>query len=226
MEPCFLSLDQIDADWALEQAREIVKTYPRFERSNTSGKFFRTYECWHFHKDSDVALIREFVRLCEAHRSRFEAVFNRALEIDFIILGYTADSSREMCIYHKDGFYFDGQMHLTILGNGNIHVLGDSTGDHLLNFPNGQFWYLNSSRYVHKIVPSQGERFELCAAVSYRKDLVKRMMPAVSKDPSRHLELNNPELLAYRKKLIRDQWLATQEGRASSDTVAEFSHDL
>jgi len=226
IEQPYLMLDQIDAQWCLKQGREIVSTLPMFERSNTSGKFYRNYECWHFYRDSQNPLIQEFMRLCERHRAHFESVYQRPLQIDYVILGYTQDSSQEMCIDHKDGFYFDGQMHLTLLGNAHIRVLAEDNQPELIHVPNGSFWYLNSSRYVHKIVPTQGERFELCAAVSYRRDLVEKLKSAVVDAPSRHLELRDPSLIEYRKKLIADQIRATKEGRASSHTVADFSHHV
>lgn len=226
MNAPYLLLDQIDSEWCLTQCRDIITSLPMFERSNTSGKFYRNYECWHFYRDSQHPLIQEFMRLCAQHKDQFESVYQRPLQIDYVILGYTQDSSQEMCIDHKDGFYFDGQMHLTVLGNAHVRVLDHDGTPELIRVPNGSFWYLNSSRYIHKIVPTQGERFELCAAVSYRRDLVEKLKTAVIDAPSRHLELRDPELIAYRKKLIVDLIRATKEGRASSHTVADFSHHV
>ena len=226
LTPSHYLFDQIDGEWCLRQCREIISTLPMFERSNTSGKFYRNYECWHFYRDSQLPIIREFLRLCEAHSATFESVFHRPLQVDYIILGYTRDASQEMCIEHKDGFYFDGQMHLTVLGNAQIRIhVTDEKTEHIA-VPNGRFWYLNSTRYLHKIVPSSGERFELCAAIGYRRDLVERLKSAVVEAPSRHLVLKDPELIAYRKRLIGDQIRATKEGRASNQRVAEFSHDV
>ena len=237
-EPTHKIFHNLDPNWCLREAKRITQTIPMFERSNTSGKFYRTYHCWHFHRDSNEPLIQKFLELCEQQREIFTATYHRPLEIDFLILAHTPDSSQEMCIYHKDGHYFDGQMHLTILGNANIHVLHDTqfepsptepvnlASGELIRVPNGTFWFLNSTRFTHKILPSTGERFELCAAVNYRKDLVHSMMRAVSEKPSRHLELIDEQFIEYRKGLIRAQLKATIERRASNSGVAEFSHEI
>ena len=140
--PTHTIFDKLDPDWCLEQAQWIIDNLPMTETSNSSGKFYHNYRCWHFFKDSEVPLIKEMVRLIQEQAKQFEEIYRRVPIPNFFVLAHTIDDSKEMCVWHKDRYFFNGQYHCTIKGNANISV-DDGKEVHNINLPNGTVWYLS-----------------------------------------------------------------------------------
>ena len=102
VEPTHNTFGKLDAQWCLEQCKYIVNELPRTEKSNASGKFFNTYEQWKFHKSSNLPIMKKFREELEKHLPEWEKIYNRKPRIDFFILAYTKDSSKEISIWHTD----------------------------------------------------------------------------------------------------------------------------
>lgn len=195
-----------------------------FEFSNGSGKFYGTYQTWHFHKSSNHPLIRSFADAAEKYAPEFERIYKKKLNIEFISLAYTPDASRPLCIRHKDGFFFDGQLHLTILGNS--HIIVEDPNEKVLTFDNGTFWYLNGSEYFHTIQPTHGERFELLAPVNQRPEDVAAKKICISDAPERYLDSTHPGWISLRSRQIEHVRQAVIHKRASNLQIAAFNEDF
>lgn len=223
-EKHFLEFDMLDPQWCLDQAESIISKYPYSERSNVSGKFFKNYQGWIFHKTSSLSLIQTFGKFCQKYADSFKEQFSKKLEVEFIRLNLVEDASEEICIWHKDGYFFDGQMHLTVLGNACVEVQNNNKIE-FLHFPNGTFWYLNGSRYYHRIVPTKGRRIEICAPISPRRESVKIMKKALVKSPEKRVDGNNSELLVLQRKYVHYILKAIENKKASNLEVADFCVD-
>ena len=218
--PTHTIFDSIDPDWCLSECRKIISDLPMTESSNISGKFFHTYKTWHFHKTSQLPIIKAFVEFTEKHREEFEKIYNKPLEIDWIVLAYTSDDSEEMSVWHKDRYYLDGQFHITVQGNANIDI---DTGKEKFNLkvPNGTVWYLNATHYYHKICPGNGnERFELCAPVNMRPEIRKWKLKANPNDRIQLVNGDNEEYMKLKQWLVSGQEEAVKAGTASNISVA------
>jgi hypothetical protein len=218
--PTHTIFESLDASWCLDECKKIVKDFPMTESSNSSGKFYHTYKCWHFHKSSNVPIIKKFSESIMMHKTKFEEVYNKELNIDFIVLAYTSDNSEEMSVWHKDRHFMDGQFHISVQGNGNIDV-NDNEKVFNVSVPNGTLWYLNATHYFHKICPGTGiERFELCAPVNMRPEHRDWKLKAVSNDEWRHISGENPEYTNFRKHIAQGVKEAVARGTASNTSVA------
>lgn len=223
----YFKFDKINATkWCERQARLIVSKYPFTAAGNSSGKFFKNYKCWHFHKSSSLPLIQIFAELCEKHTHSFKSRFKKSLGIEFIVLTYIEDASIESCIWHKDGYFFDGQMHLTILGNASIEIKTKHNESKHLRFPNGSFWYLNGSQYQHRISPFPGERLEICAPVNPFREGLNMQLRAIESEPSEKLlKSSNPEWISLQKKCSQYVLQAVDKRTASNFKIADFNVD-
>jgi len=220
MNPTHTIFNKLNPDWCLEQAQWIVKNIPMTESSNSSGKFFHTYRCWHLHKTSEIPIIKEMNRLIEEQSKQFEEIYNRAPKTDFFILAHTIDDSKEMCVWHKDRYFFNGQYHITIKGNANISV-DDGKDIHNIDVPNGTMWYMNGTEYKHKINTGTGtERFELCAPISQRPEHVKVKIKGVVNNKWKYIDTSSEEYNNFRKKLAEGVEDAVKRGTASNKSVA------
>ena len=218
--PTHTIFDKFDPKWCLEQCKYIINNFPMTESSNISGKFFHTYKTWHFHKTSQLPIIKEFTQVVDKHAVEFEKIYQKPLEVDWIVLAYTSDDSEEMSVWHKDRYYLDGQFHVTVQGNANIDV---DTGENIfhLQVPNGTVWYLNATHYYHKICPGSGnERFELCAPVNMRPELREWKLKANPNDKWQHVKGDNPEYIKFKEFLVNGQEQAVKKGTASNISVA------
>jgi|TARA_B100000959_G_scaffold120492_1_gene126584 hypothetical protein len=170
-------LDYIDPDFALQQAKWIRKHFDPYPLSTAydkkAGRFYSNYKNYFFHKTSSIPLIQQYVKILTRHKDVFEKLYNRPMQIDWVYLAYTEDSSKEMGTNHYDSeVFWDGQFHCTIQGNANI-VMYDNTLENLITCKNGTIWYLNATEYIHKIKPSHGERFELNVPNNLNPKIIK-----------------------------------------------------
>ncbi len=173
-----LVLDSISSEWAKSQAASIVENIPMTQTGSASGKFFKSYQQFLFHHSSSHPLIAKFRDTLFSNRLRFEATYNRPLQIEWIYLSYIQDPSENSCIPHRDGYWMNGQAHLTIQGNSGIRVWDEDPYDNPnakfedLNFENGTVWYLNGTELHHSILTTSCQdrrtnlpRIELLAPV-------------------------------------------------------------
>lgn len=219
----FFTIDQLDPLWCREQAKKMMDFHPCSERANASGKFYKIYQCWHFHKDSQWPLIQAFNDAVKQQVSNFEVRMEKALNYEFVVLSLVEEFNRPVCNLHKDGHFFDGQLHLTIQGNARIEVLTNNDQAQRLVFPDGQIWYLNGSHFPHKVLPVQSTRIELCAPVNqtYRDIQIKHK--AVCNDRYRWVDGSHPEWIALRKKQAQYVKDAVSRKTASNLNIADFS---
>ncbi len=221
--PVSLHLGDIDPEFALENARWIRDHVPLFEKSNGSGKFYRNYESTLFWHDSEQPLIKAFVNGIRAGREKFMATYERPLELTMINLTYVRDASEEICVWHQDGYWWTGQFHLTILGNGNLLVRDGSVTMHI-QAESGSIWYLNGTDYQHKILNSwKGERFELLAPCNCREDAAFRRFPAVTETKERWIDATHPSIKFDTARTLEYMRESFAQGRASSKVVADWT---
>ena len=178
-EPTHNIFGKLDPQWCLEQCKYIVNELPRTEKSNASGKFFDTYEQWKFHKSSNLPIMQKFREELEKHLPEWEKIYGRKPRLDFFILAYTKDSTKEMSIWHTDKYFYDGQFHLTVQGNANIE-----TEKETIFLDNGTLWYLNGTTYKHKINANKEpiERYELCCPIYQQEKHIDVLMSCVKGD--------------------------------------------
>jgi hypothetical protein len=224
LHPPYLDLGSLDRARVRSLAWEIINSLPESERGNSSGKFYRNYRCWHFHKSSEHPLVRDFVASAELSETKFRQVYGRPMRLDFVILSYVEDASEEVCLWHRDGYFFNGQAHLTVEGGANIEVELPN-GTEILRRPAGAFWYLNGSSYRHRILPTCGPRIEICAPVEQRVSDVERKAAALPQDSLRLLQGSHPDWIELRREQARYVLDAVRRNTASNSQVAEFSVD-
>lgn len=225
MSSHYTILNRSDAETLKDQAIAVTNQFAESECANSSGKFFNNYRCWHFHKDSSLPLINTAKKLFESEFKLLNEIYRKDFRIDFIILNYVEDSSQEICLWHKDGYFFDGQMHLTILGNGSIEVeVANEEVDYIF-VPNGTVWYLNGSQFRHRIRPTLGPRLEICAPVNQRREDVEIKMNALSHDEVLLVDGANLEWTKLRREQATYVLRAIEKGKASNSNVASFSVD-
>ncbi len=223
-EPFFMVFDHIDPDWCLSEALKIRSKFPPTMEGSATGKFYGAYKTIHFLVDSELPLIKNFVKLVKANEERFKATFNRELRIDLIHLAITDDASEEMSIPHIDGYWMEGQAHLTILGNADVDIWAGSRDEKnrcRLTFPNGTVWYINSSVYYHTINTSRDERqnpgglrIELTAPINIRD--MEEIHEVAIDSPDRYIDPSNLKWQSMKRKQIQIQKEAYKAGRASA----------
>ena len=225
-EPTHMLFNQaVDADWALKECRWIIDNLTPSDYANASGKFFKNYVQWSFHKTSEQPLIKKFAEILENSKEDFRKVYNRNLDFEFVYLAYVKDIAEECSIWHRDYFLINGQAHLSVLGNGDLLCYDYENNLHNIKVPNGTCWFVNGSNFNHKINIGVGERFEICAPISPRKEIVEpRMLGVDSNDP---LKLVNSSIPAYveGQRRLKEQTLANvKKGKDThGGVVADFS---
>lgn len=222
-----MSLDQhyqtfcsIDPVWALEQAEGIINDFPISESANASGKFFSNYHTWHFHKTSQLPLFRELTVQLQRCAPGFWQRWNRKLNFEFFIISYVENASEESCLFHRDGYFFDGQFHFTVLGQANIET---ELEQGLIKVPNGTLWYFDSSKVRHRIRPTHGRRIEVCIPLDLREDIVVAKNHAVSPNPSAWLDGSNSAWMLKRQECQKYVTDAVDRGTASNKKIASFA---
>ena len=217
-QPVYTIFDQLDEEWCLSQCREIIDKFPMTEKGNASGKFYDNYFCWHFHKTSQVPIVKKFVEIIEANIDNFKGIYNRDCVPTWISVAYTVDDSKDICVWHKDKYFFDGQYHLTVKGNANIAVKHDDDSIEEILLPNGTVWYFNGSRYLHTINKGIGEeRFEICCPINQKPTTLKLM--AMSNDEWKHVDGTNEYYQKMLKVVSNGVEDAVKRGTASNVSV-------
>lgn len=214
----------LDPQWCRSQCEWIIDTFPLTETSNSSGKFYHNYRTWHFHKSSELSLVKRFITECENIKPQFEKIYAKPLDLHFVVIAETLDDSQDSCVWHKDGYFHDGQMHLSVSGGGNIDV-EELHGEDNITLPDGSLWYLNASHYRHKIGRGTGNRrIEITAPLNMRPELAEWKTRAVEDGPYRQVHGDNPIFIDYRLKLSKGVRDAVRRGTASNASVG-FSID-
>lgn len=205
----YLPIDKLDPDWCLNQCKYVINNFPIYEKANNSGKFFKTYHTYRFYKDSSIPLIKEFVNIIEKFSNTFLKIYpNKKYYLEYISITHVLDSSKKMCVWHKDKTYFDGQFHITVLGNGHIKIYENGI-ESTLKIDNGTVWYMNGSNYLHTIQQTKGERFEICAPNALRRPELKLWEKSASNTKERYIIQTNT-LLKNRKQTIKDHNFAEE----------------
>jgi hypothetical protein len=229
LRPHVLSLGEIDPDFALQQARWIHENIPVMQKGNGSGKFYQNYISFGFWHDSQQPLIKKFVELIQSKESIFKEAFEKELRLDYIYLSYVERAEEEICLWHKDGYWWDGQFHMTILGNSQILVQDGGLTIHI-SAENGTVWYLNGSEYYHKIAQSySGPRYELLAPCNLRQESINRKGRAVVSQPERWIDGKHPAISEEIEFAVNHMKKAIDENRASNLSVAQwpvYGHQL
>ena len=155
----YVSIDELDPTWCLDQCYQIINTCPMFEKANKSGKFFRNYHTYRFYIDSELPIVKKFVEVIDNFSDIFCATYpNKEYYLGYVYLAHTIDSSEKICVWHKDKTYFDGQFHLTVKGNAKIKIsIKEENKNYLFElkekrkFDYETFKYLNKEHYIKKI---------------------------------------------------------------------------
>ncbi len=206
--PQSLYLDRIDSDFALQQAQWIKKHFDPYPLSTAyskdSGRFYSNYKNYYFHKSSDIPLIQHCIKILNTHKDVFEKLYNRPMQIDWVYLAYTKDSSEEMGTDHYDSeVFWNGQFHCTIQGNANILVYNGGI-QNIITAYTGSLWYLNSTEHIHKIKPTHGERFELLMPNELNPKIVKLREEMIGKHGQLdHTHKNAKILERWSKQVIK-----------------------
>ena len=155
--------------------------------------------------------MKKFREELEKHLPEWEKIYNRKPRIDFFILAYTKDSSKEISIWHTDKYFYDGQFHLTVQGNANIE-----TEKETIFLDNGTLWYLNGTTYKHKINSNKEsiERYELCCPIYQHQKHIDTLMTCVKDNTKLVYPNNNFKKMTNTEKLGVEQ--SIKEGKASS----------
>ena len=127
------------------------------------------------------------------------------------------------CIRHRDGYFFDGQFHLTVSGGSGIKVfpvIGQEPIE--LDFPIGAIWYLNGTKYFHEIRETSQVRIEVCVPADPRQDLLHLRMPAFVDHPWRFANPFHPAWRRARSQAIEHIKSAVAAGLASNSSIASF----
>jgi len=222
-KPGAFYIEKLDAGFALEQARWIKNNIPLFEEANGSGKFYSNYKTYSFWHDSQIPIIRQFVDAIFSKRDSFKKTFERDITLSSIYMSYVERGDEEICVWHKDGYWWNGQFHLCILGNSNILIKDESLQMHV-QAEAGTVWYLNSTEYYHKILSSwPGERFELLAPCNYREDCTARRIQGVTAGPERWMDRNHPAIIEDTRIAVEYMKQSFSAGKASSNRVADWT---
>ena len=225
---------------AEKQCRDIFKAFPPSAVGTSSGKFSKHYTVWQFYKDSQLPLIKETIALLEKAKKEFLRAFPyKVFSYQFVQITRCLDGRKQLSTPHKDGYWYDGQFHLTVLGNGNISIWPgprESQADkQLIWLENGTFWYLNGSRYYHTINryarPTNHKAYErievLIPLDSHGNQKEKdKLKSAASKDKNRFFYPDNKKFIKLKKSQIQYALKAYAHNRASSPRPLGFIHNI
>ena len=215
-------LETLSQDNLIHEAQQIIDTLPPTERANSSGKFYKNYTCWHFHRSSKNKLIHLFFESIERNKKYFSKIYNKSVDVHFCSLFYVEDSSQEICLWHKDGYFHDGQFHLTILGNANVEIQVNEKKE-LLLMDTGTVWYLNGSEVLHRVKPTQGPRIEICAPLNSRKESLQANYEAISFGETKLLDGTNLNFTNWRREQAEYVMNSVRLKKASNLKIADFA---
>ena len=203
-------------------------------------KFSKHYVVWQFHKDSQTPLIKEIINLMKQSRKSFQEAFpSKRFSYQFVQIAHCLDSRNVISIPHRDGYWYDGQFHLTVLGNANVSVWPgereSKIGKKLLWFENGSFWYLNGSKYYHTINkysrPTKNniyERIEILIpldGIGNQKEK-EELAESASKDKDRFFYPDNTKFIQLKKSQVQYALKAYSHKKASSPKPIGFIHNI
>ncbi len=231
-QPLYSKISHLPETKVVSWAREIIDTYNPTDFGNNSGKFFSNYEVYWFHKSSNLPLIKYFLNSLKNYEDEFEKVYGTKLELNLLMLTHIRDASQPSCIFHRDGYFWDGIFHLSILGNSKIEYsdehkcpLESTTDAKTLSFPNGSIWFFNSSKIYHRIGLQTGERIELCAPRLMREDYVNRSLKDYKMKADGFLDGTNKGWLENKAIAKKHILSAAEANRASNNTITRFVDD-
>ena len=230
------NIDEIE-----KECRKIFNKFPITVQGTASGKFSKYYQAWQFYKDSEQNLIQEIVSLVDSCLVEFKKEFpKKNFYYQFIQIVYSKDCRKLLCVPHKDAHCYDGQIHITVLGNGNISIWSDK-GDNLkkrdkIYVENGSIWYINSSRFLHTInrykTPTRGssfERIEILVPIAGTGNQADEqdMLRAVSKDKDRFFYPDNKHFIHLKRKRIEYMLRAYRmQGNSNPIKPIGFIHNI
>lgn len=222
------------------KCRQVFKNFPVTTKGTASGKFSKHYQSWQFYKDSKQELIQEIVKLVESCIVEFKKVYpKKTFYYQFIQVVYNEDCRELLCIPHKDAYCYDGQFHITVLGNANISMWSGERDKPIekqnIYVDNGSIWYINSSEFFHTIKPykkptrdSSFERIEILVPIAGQGNKAdeEEMLKAVSQDEDRFFYPDNKNFIALKKKGIEYCLKAYNKGIASAPKPIGFIHNI
>ena len=224
MNPTHITIGSIDPDYALTETKKIMENFPMTERGNASGKFHSNYCTRHFHVSSNLNIIKEINQIIFGDKS-YQEIYNREPKPFMYRFSYVEDDSEPICTWHQDRFYFNGQYHCSLQGNGRLEVKDNENNIELIEVPNGTVWYLNGTEYRHRIKTGDGnERYEIVISNDDREYDANIKLQFLT-GPERRLDSHNPSYIKYDKQVIEDIKGAIERGTYSGEYVAGFSQD-
>lgn len=229
--PAYLSFTKIDSNWCLAQAQHIVRSFSVTQSGSSSGKFYDNYNQYLFHIESEHPLISRVRELIIEHQFSFEQVYKRPLKTEWVYLSCVKSGTGPICIPHLDGYWMNGQLHLTIQGQSCIHYWktspyeDDSVKPQPLIFDNGSFWYLNGSEYYHSIfTPNKNQigkdRFELLVPVEPRN--LEDYKHCLSNCRFKYVDSQHPEWKKIKERQIMRQKESYKKKIASSPSSVGY----
>ena len=223
MNPTHITIGSIDPDYALTETKKILENFPMTERSNACGKFHRNYCTWQFHISSNLPIIKEINQIIFGDKS-YQEIYNREPKPFMYRFSYVEDDSEPMCAWHQDRFYFNGQFHCSVQGNGRVE--GDN-GDEIVlaEVPNGTVWYLNGTEYRHRIKTGDGnERYEIVITNDEREYDANMKLQFLT-GPERRIDIHNPLYEKYNEECIADIKDSLKRNNFSGSYVAEYTQN-
>ena len=224
-EDYFSIFDKIDPVWAQEQAKEIIETMPRFQRGVTTAKFYNNYETWKFVRGSTHPLIEKFFNLVDEHKDTFRKLYNRECNVHVCRLTYVQNASEEISVWHKDGKYLNGNMHLTINGNCNLLIRDEEKCVTHLQVPNGTYFFFNATEYQHTVKPTSGERIEATGFIDEYQASIDAYYAAAADHPYKLCDKNHPAWIAWEFKVYDYMKKSFADGKASAEYPADWPQE-
>tara|TARA_B100000287_G_C20597622_1_gene766751 strand:- start:397 stop:1089 length:693 start_codon:yes stop_codon:yes gene_type:complete len=220
----FSIFDKIDPQWAQEHALEIFETMPRFQRGVTTAKFYHNYETWKFVRGSKHPLIKKFFDLIDENEKYFENIYKRKCNVHICRLTYVRDASKDISVWHKDGKYLNGNMHLTIKGNCNLLIKDENCTTHL-QVPDGTFFFFNATEYLHTVKPTFDERIEACGFIDESKESIDAYYASAENHPYKLCDSNHPSWIDWKTNVYGYMKKSFADGKASAEYPADWAQE-
>ena len=228
-------MEKNDPQVCLDLATSLVSKYKPTQHGSASGKFSQQYSQYLFHKSSSVPLIRFFSDKLESQLQVLSEKFGKPFSFEWVYLAQVLDPSQKFCIPHKDGFWMDGQAHLTISGEANIDVWRDidpyenpQAPYENIKVPNGTLWYLNGSSHWHRANPFELEselgRLEVLAPIN--PNSTEAYFECLKPGPEKMIDPECKEWKNIKKKHIEIEKKAQGDNSSSSPFNLDYIKDI